>query len=172
MNEQGSFHCLAFLVILLLFYNNTFTIINKNLPGSWINLCYCIPLNILCLIVHSSITSMAHTNFDEGLVTLYPIFIRHISPLKYRYIEKQKPCAKASKFRPSGTSRKDENLRPMPPIQLRNHLLSRNRNHRPRSEDGRGPVLIQVETFARWHFQQFIVIRKNFPEKRTEKSGL
>nr|VFK23724.1 MAG: hypothetical protein BECKLPF1236B_GA0070989_13752 [Candidatus Kentron sp. LPFa] len=28
------------------------------------------------------------------------------------------------------------------------------------------------ETFARWHFQQFIVIRKNFPEKRTEKSGL
>nr|VFK24253.1 MAG: hypothetical protein BECKLPF1236B_GA0070989_13982 [Candidatus Kentron sp. LPFa] len=29
-----------------------------------------------------------------------------------------------------------------------------------------------VETFARWHFQQFIVIRKNFPEKRTEKSGL
>ena len=35
------------------------------------------------------------------------------------------------------------NLRPMSPIQLRDHLLGRNRNHRPRSEDGRSPMAVE-----------------------------
>ena len=46
------------------------------------------------------------------------------------------------------------------------------RNGRISVVEGKNIRVFYLETFARWHFQQFIVIRKNFPEKRTEKSGL